>query len=297
MIGYSISLEDLKSKIEEQYPGWLAKAEQRTARFREMGCYKENSSIWSEVKPLYMKLQGECKCAYCERKFESVDYGLIEQDTEHFRPKKDIVTWAVPENLRDIGIEPSPVPQNTKGYYLLAYHPFNYAASCKPCNTSLKRNYFPIEGEYDLTGDDPEKLLSERPYLIYPVGDFDDDPSELIQFHGLSPFAVSQDEFGRARALVMIEFFGLDDAIRRKNLFRERACIVIALFPQLEKLFSPAKFFDDEVVEAGKIVNAYTSENAPHTNCARSFKRLFESERQEAREIFEKAVLFISGIS
>ena len=94
MINYPISLAELAHLIETHRPNWLNRAEARTIRFQQIGKYDEPSSIWSEVKEVYMSLQGDSKCVFCERKLESVKHGLIEQDVEHFRPKKKVKKWA-----------------------------------------------------------------------------------------------------------------------------------------------------------------------------------------------------------
>ena len=296
MIGYSISQKDLEKRIENESSGWLKKAADRTEEFRDMGYYEEESSIWSKVKPVYMKLQGNCKCAYCERMLESLDHGRIEQDVEHFRPKGKVKNWRMPKSLKDQGIKATKVPNRDCGYYLLPYHIFNYAAACKPCNSALKRDYFPIAGNYDLKGEDPKILLmKEKPYLIYPLGDFDDAPESLIRFHGVSPQAVASRGHKRKRALVTIEFFKLDDEAERKNLLLERARIIVALYPFLEKLANGAVGTDKD--NAQQIVNGFTSRNMSHTNCACSFKRLFETNRAEAKEVFDRAVLLIVSAS
>lgn len=295
MIRYTVTLDDLREKIETDCPGWLERARTRTDEFRRKRKYEEESSIWSEVKPLYMRLQGESKCAYCERKLESVDLGKGEQDVEHFRPKGSVKGWKAPGVLTDAGIAFTAPAAGAAGYYLLPYHPFNYAAACKPCNSVLKKDYFPIAGAYELESEDPAALLAERPYLVYPLGDFDDRPEDLIAFNGLSPRPVARAGHPRHRALVTIEFFKLDDVLKRKNLFRERAMVIIALFPQLQKLSGALP--DAERVEAEKLVDGFTSEKAPHTNCARSFRRLFESSPAQAREFFDKAVGFLCSIS
>jgi hypothetical protein len=292
MIDYPISKPDLEMLIEHEVPGWLQKARERTEKFRTAGRYQESSSIWSDVKPVYMKLQGESKCAYCERKLESSDYGKIEQDVEHFRPKKMVREWQMPKRLKELGIAAMKAPNDDRGYFLLPYHPFNYSAACKPCNSALKKNYFPIAGDYELTNEDPVDLLKEKPFLIYPIGNFDEAPEDLIRFHGVSPQAVAISGHQLARALVTIEFFKLDDFSKRKNLFRERAVIIIALHPQLEKSADGA-----DAAEALQIVERFTSSKAPHTNCARSFRHLFESNRTEAKAIFERAVQLLISIS
>lgn len=218
MIAYRITQAELERRIEAASPGWLQKAATRTAGFRQKAFYEESCTIWSDVKSVYMRLQGECKCAYCERKLESIDFGKIEQDVEHFRPKGNIKQWRLPKSLGELGIKATVVPEEDRGYFLLPYHPFNYSAACKPCNTLLKKDYFPIAGEYDLTGDDPAQLhVKERPLLVCPVGDFDDAPEDLIRFYGVSPQAVAQGGYDRERALVTIEFFKLDDEAKSQK--------------------------------------------------------------------------------
>jgi hypothetical protein len=301
VIGYRISKVKLEALIDAEAPGrgnkpsWLERAAARTAEFRANGRYEEKNSIWSEVKVVYMRLQGNCKCAYCERKLEGTDLGKIEQDVEHFRPKGSVKAWKAPKALTDQGIAFTAAPPPGKGYYLLPYHPFNYSAACKPCNSSLKKDFFPIAGAYDLQGDDPVKLQKEKPYLICPIGDFDDAAEDLIKFYGVSPQAVAAAGHGRARALVTIEFFKLDDEAKRKNLLRERAVVIIALHPQMEKLASGAT--GSAKKEAQKIVDGFTAPNAPHTNCARSFKNLFKTDPAEAKALFDRASNLISSIS
>ena len=295
MIGYPISKAELETRITANSASWLERAAERTERFRAMGRYQENSSIWSEVKSVYMALQGGSKCAYCERKLESIPHGSIEQDVEHFRPKGNVRVWEMPQQLRDQGIDATPVPNEDRGYFLLAYHPFNYAACCKPCNSQLKSDCFPIAGSYNLAGEDPANLLAEEPYLIYPIGDFDESPEDLIRFHGVSPQAVGNSATGWARALVTIEFFELDYLEKRKNLLRERAVIIVALHPQLEKLADGA--VGAEEADAIDVVEGFTHPSAPHTNCARSFKSLFESDPVEAKSVFDRAVELILSIS
>ena len=300
MIGYRVSKAKLEALIDAEAPAsgnkqsWLQRAATRTAGFRALGHYEEKSSIWSEVKVVYMRLQGNCKCAYCERKLEAIDLGKIEQDVEHFRPKGSVKGWKAPKALANQGIVFTATPPPGKGYYLLPYHPFNYAAACKPCNSSLKKDFFPIAGKYDLQGDDPVKLKKEKPLLICPVGDFDDAPEDLIKFHGVSPQPVAASGHGRARALVTIHFFKLDDEAKRKNLLRERAMVITALYPQLRTLKTGTAA---EKKIATILVKGYTAAHAQHTNCARSFQQLFQYDPNEAKQIFEKAALLMDSIS
>jgi hypothetical protein len=294
VIGYPIFQTDLEALIEEEAPGWLKRAAERTTNFRLMGFYEEGSSIWSEVKPAYMKLQGNSKCAYCERKLESVEYGRGEQDVEHFRPKAKIKRWRVPRSLAKEGIAVSEIPNPAPGYYLLPYHPFNYSASCKPCNSALKKNYFPIASNYNVAGENPAQMMGEEPYLVFPIGDFDENPENLIRFHGVAPQAVANNAHRRARALVTIEFFKLD-SLERKNLIRERIAIIIALFPHLATVADNPN--PGARLQALQIINLFTSPNASHTNCARSYQRLFQSDRIEAQGVRDRAVALMESIS
>jgi hypothetical protein len=170
----------------------------------------------------------------------------------------------------------------------------NYCAACKPCNSVLKRDCFPIAGAYELNGGEPALLTSEKPYLIFPVGDFDEPPEKLIKFHGISPQPVATDGHRRARALVTIEFFKLDSVTKRKNLVRERAVIITALFPLLRLADSGLA---DEKQEAKQLIGSYTSPKAPHTNCAASFRSLYEADPDDARVVYKKAVRAVDRMS
>ena len=106
---------------------------------------------------MYIELQ-HSKCQFCEKPLE----GRIEQDVEHFRPKCEVRPWDIPQDLADAGIAVSQ-PANGRrtsdrielGYRFLAYHPFNYAAACKPCNTVFKGNLFPIARKRAVDATDP----------------------------------------------------------------------------------------------------------------------------------------------
>ena len=115
---------------------WGARAKRRTEKFRCKKKYDEKSSIWSEVKPVFMELQGGGKCCFCERKFESGALGRHELDVEHFRPKGNVKEC--PRGRVGEGIRLTAPPGDRNGYYLLAYHLLNYAVACKSCNSGLK---------------------------------------------------------------------------------------------------------------------------------------------------------------
>jgi hypothetical protein len=291
VIRHPVSAAALVRLIRAEKADWPERAAARTEEFRRLGRFEETSSIWSEVKAVYMTLQGGSKCVYCERKLEAIRFGRGEQDVEHFRPKSTVGDWKLPRSLRDAGVTLTPVARRGPGYHLLPYHLFNYSASCKPCNSNLKRDYFPIAGTYTFDKDDPKDLKKkEKAYLIYPIGSLDDKPEELIEFYGISPRPVAADGFKRHRALVTIEFFHLDDEAR-KNLFLERAILLVTLFPQLERAHGsgPAA----EKAEAKRLVKAFQSRKVAHTNCARSFCRLYAADRAGAKALHDRAVAFV----
>ena len=294
MIRYDVTPEALRGMIERCVPGWLAKAQERTEVFRSKGRYEEGGAIWSDVKSVFMEIQGKGKCCFCERQLESGELGRHELDIEHFRPKKRIRKWPCPESLLDAMIaacvSQTPLPDSDKGYHLLPYHLLNYAVACKPCNSGLKKDYFPISGRYDLDGEDPEMMSAEKPWLLYPIGHLDVDPEEVITFHGFVPQSKSDDRFLKLRGLATIAFFGLDDIRRRKNLIKDRAEKIVFLHMLLK-----AKSDGDE--RAGTLVDAMLASNAPHANCTRSFARLFRSDRIQADKVADMTSTFLESQS
>jgi hypothetical protein len=292
VIGYLISRLNLDALIRQYRPQWSNRAAVYTADFTARGRYVKHAPIWSEIKPVYIGHQGHSKCGYCERKFESVEVGRIELAVEHFRPKSRVNRWRLPSALRNMGIALTNVPIPNGGYYLLAYDIRNYCAACGPCNTVLKRNYFPIAGVYDFTAASSDALQGEQPLLLYPLTD---DAEQFIEFYGVSPRPVSQQGHLRNRALVTIEFFKLDDVNKRKNLIRERAQLLTAVFPQLEAMCGDGLPHDKQL--ARDLVFAYLASTSPHSNCVRSFVFLFFTAPNDARTVYASAAQFVSASS
>ncbi len=287
MIRYDIDADGLRALVEQLVPGWIARGQTRTDVFRDRGRYEEENPIWSEIKPVFMQVQGDGKCCFCERKFESGDLGRHELDIEHFRPKGNIRPWSCPRSLVDDGVRLTTPPDANNGYYLLSYNLLNYAVACKACNSGRKKDYFPIAGAYDPHGDDPRQMTAERPWLIYPIGLMDVDPEEVITFDGFLPQSSAVDPFQQLRALVTIAFFGLDDVFGRKNLMLERARTVLLLYYQLVQ----AEEYEDAA--AARLVEEMLGATAPHASCARSFARLFRSDRARATEVADNLRTFL----
>jgi len=308
MIRYDITLSDLQQRINAKDENWFHQANLRTQAFQQEGEYNENlripdgkggtrgaSPIWSKIKSVYMALQHE-KCAYCERQLASEEFGKIEHDLEHYRPKKQAKSWIAPERLASLNNFITP-PQNGKadqGYHLLAYHPLNYCTACKTCNSALKRDEFPIEGERQTYTHSPTEMANERALLLYPIGHTDTDPETLITFHGLSPYAIHKEGFAHRRAIANIAFFELSNPLR-KALFRERAQRIVAVYAFLTLRGAGNEGEWDEEWHAA--IQSYTAAHAPHANCVRSFVKLYEHEPQEATEYFQLAKEYLGSIS
>jgi hypothetical protein len=271
MIRYPLRPDVWREMVEDVSAGWLERAEQRTEGFRVAGHFDEPSSIWSQVKRVYMEVQG-FKCGFCERRLEKSRYGNVEHDIEHFRPKRAVARWPS-EQVRiergadfpfELGGDADP------GYFLLPYHIENYLISCKTCNTALKANAFPIAGARATGGDHPRHLMrTELPFLVYPIGTVDQhDAEDVIRFEGILPVPVAARGHRRRRAEVTIAFFALDS---REILLEERAETILALHVAMSSL--------DDTVESTRaaatlLVERLISPKSPHANCARSFHDL-----------------------
>lgn len=139
-------------------------------------------------------------------------------------------------------------------------------------------------------------LAGEHPYLIYLLGTIDADPEALIEFRGLSPRAKKRRGWSKRRALVVIAFFRLDDASRRKNLFRDRACLILAVYPQLVKE-SDQDSSAEERLRATDMLSRLTADDSPHANCVRSFVRLFRSNPAHAALLVKATEDWLSTMS
>ena len=139
------------------------------------------------------------KCAYCERSRAD----RIESDIEHFRPKAEVT-----------------MAPGHKGYWWLAYRWSNLFFSCKICNQSFKKNWFPVLDETKRAHEerpDPveEKadLAQEKAYLIDPSNE---DPEELLGYRRdqklplVRVIAVAEDDWENARARETIKRLGLN---------------------------------------------------------------------------------------
>lgn len=284
MIRYSAPTLLLKGKIRALNSTWLTDARRRTARFRHNRSYSEKNPTWSLVKPVYIAIQHK-KCAYCERTLES---GKIEWDIEHYRPKKAVEEWPDPASGPKAAYTFSTGRRSTKGYYLLAYQLGNFIVSCKVCNTSHKRNYFPIgAAKRTLSVVDPRLLLREKPFVPYPLGTLDDDPETLLTFRGFLCVPAFDRGHKRNRALVTIGLLGLNG---RDALVEQRAELIVSTWVMLERRRTSP---NDTL--ANNWIQRVTSDRSKHANCARSFVAEYYRNRALAKTYMREADQYLES--
>jgi hypothetical protein len=290
MIRHPVTEEELERMIDEAAPGWRRRARARTRRFEAAGRYNEEAGAWSEVKGVYMKIQ-RCKCAYCERKLEGEDVGKIEHDVEHFRPKNGVRKWPAAGSPHSYRF--STGDDFDEGYYLLAYHPLNYAVACKPCNTPLKSNYFPIAGRRGSRKGHPNELVDEKCYLIYPIGSIDVAPEELMTFDGIIPVPRFKSGHRSRRVRVIIDLFQLH---LRENLLEQRAERIMGLYTAM-KLLEQAGVPDDLKDFTRDSIEILLSSGRPHCNCLRAYHELYGNDPARAEMIAGEARNYLKSRS
>jgi hypothetical protein len=279
VIRYDIDRTALLADIAAIDPRWSAKVARRTARFVRAGRYEEGSSLWAPVKPVYMDVQ-KSKCIFCERRFENKQYGKIEFDLEHFRPKSSVVALPNEQFHPNLNYDFETGMAADVGYYWLAYEIENYAASCKVCNSALKSNYFPVAGRRGAAIADVRSLASELPFLCYPLGTSDEDPEELITFVATTAIPKAESGYRRQRGQIIIDFFDLNG---REELHQQRA-EMISLFGGALLAISAGTANETDIAVADSIFYP----TWPHAACIRAFRRLWQENAAEAAMVYDK---------
>ena len=305
MISYPVSDADLDAGIDVFDPTWRAKAKAATAACRAAGRYvKEDAAgktiegLWGDIKDELTARQNG-KCCYCERLLESRAFGRVEHDVEHFRPKSTVKNWFTAEVKSDFPDWPATLHMggdSAKGYFLLPFDARNYATSCKTCNSALKRDYFPIAGTARLTAVSPKAARLEKPFLIFPVGEWDERAESLIEFEGITARPVhdaTADLLRHWRARVTIRFFRLNHGGTgpapvsggegRENLYRERAEAISALAFALDALETATTAAKRKTCE-NKIKRCISAKSS-HTNCCQSFLRRWSDPARRATAV------------
>lgn len=298
MIQYPLALRELSRIVSRRLPttlnqdgkprkngrvAWRIQARQQTQQLQSQRTYNldKDYEIWPELKDIFAGIQGD-KCAFCEKRLPDHRSGRVGGDIEHYRPKNGVVAWPT--------THPIPVGKSdTDCYYLLAFHLRNYLLSCGICNQDYKRNYFPIAGQRcPAHSCRPRDLLAERPYLLHPLDPNDEDPEELIEFIGIVPVPrTAKNTPSYWRAVVTIELLGLTGG-NRFDLDLERATTIVCLSLALK--LQASKGNDPDVVFT---LNGLTNDSLPHRNCARSFKRLYDSDPILAAHVAREALKIV----
>ena len=230
-----------------------------------------------------MKLQHH-KCAYCERPMAEGAHANIDYDVEHFRPKSRVTPWPDAKTPKRLRIRYKVRSGVAKGYPLLAHEPRNYAVTCKPCNTPLKADHFPIDGKPSRVGQDLAKLdAEEKPLLIFPVGSHGAAPEELITFEGILPVPAKHARYDRKRAQVTIDFFELH---LRSELRSGRAHLLVLLWDKLQIARTGTP---EQRKDAQEVLEAARQNFFPFAGCARAFLDLFAKDPVKAEAYYREA--------
>jgi hypothetical protein len=287
MIRYTVSAAQLDALIDAEAPNWRTKAAALTAANVTAGKLVEKRSTWSEIKPVYMRLQHN-KCLYCERPLAGEVAGKIEQDVEHFRPKGKVSLW--PKSNSGLSYPFSTGAAAATGYFWLAYDLANYAASCKPCNSTRKSDAFPISAAARGISNQAVKALNtaEKPLLIFPFGDWGDDPSNLLTYDGITIVPKKKTGAAHRRALVTIDFFGLNS---REELWEDRFRVIRSLFANVEMRETAAKA--ERRAAGARAVQEAISDAGPQALLARTFLQLMEDDPDKAWQTYQAAETFI----
>jgi len=281
---YDVSLNKLKALVQEEDPNWLEKAKARTENFLNLGKFEEASSIWSDVKVVFMRLQ-HFKCIFCDRRLSPEEYGRIEHDLEHFRPKGSVKAWPTKKikKARNIDYNFTTGIKSSIGYYWLAYNLQNYASSCKVCNSTLKSNYFPVAKPRVVDTKTIRQLnSSEKPYLLFPLGF--DDPAKYIKFDQVFCVPIKRSGHNHRRARITIDFFELNT---RQDLLMERFSLVDQIWKEFEIVQENNS--RQRKQRAQNSIGRLTSIKNIQTAFARHYKELCETEPDEAWDLSVKA--------
>lgn len=278
MIRIHVTEAALFAKIAAHAPRWLDKAAVRKAFYRKHGGYVAGKDFWGDIKQIYIDLQHE-KCAYCEIRLAGKVLSSKVHEVEHFRPKSRVSTWPPASGKGAVGfVPPCRVGKpSVRGYYLLAYHPLNFVIACTRCNSTLKADCFPVRGRRATRAANPGTARSEDPLLIYPLGDQDRDPAQLIGFDGV--LAVPRHPHGdeRDRALVTIAFFQLN----HEDLTTRRARLIGALWLTLRTAGTPGLDPELRRLHQQAIASAVAG-RGEFAACTRDFVALYQNDRLRA---------------
>ena len=281
MIGYRVDARELRRRIREHDPNWLAQAE------------NGEEPAWSRIKDVFVSIQ-HFKCGYCERPMPRPQRragadadsqtlgGRREYDLEHFRPRRQVARWPTATSGPQYEFETGEDMEG--GYPWLAHDCLNYLVSCKTCNQDNKKTCFPVSGPRGTEDDNVHQLnQTERPFLVNPVGTDDVRPEELVGFRSFVAVPCNAQGHEHRRGQVIIDLFGLN---LRDELRLERCNLIRAMWPYLElnRTGNPTARDDAE-----REIDGLTRPSSQHANCARCFRSLYQTDRANARACYQEA--------
>ena len=297
MIRYPVTRAQLKADIDALEPDWRQRAEDRTQKLEALGCWSDEFAAgepkvsWSEVKKVYRDLQHD-KCAYCERRLDGdpdlPTIGSQEHDLEHFRPKSKTIAWRRRSLFPDQQVSFPKSMGRKEGYHWLAFELWNWCTSCKRCNSQLKGNRFPIstQGTTGAPTDEVSTLqTSERPLLIYPLGEIDEDPEDLLGFRGVVVHPKHPSGHKHQRAKATIAFFLLNT----RGLIRRRALWLKLAWNHL------CKEFAGDADARAEVDRWLSSSKVEYAGAVRAFIRLARRDRAAAEAIMPGIEELVAG--
>lgn len=272
MVRIDVTSQELEEHIRSEYARW---------------------SKWADLKPLFLRLQ-HFKCGYCEAEIggrpgpQKLIADPYQQDVEHYRPKGQLGAWTPPPEWGPLPIEICDGLMS--GYGWLAKNQGNYVASCKSCNESRKKSYFPVRARLAdyVSEPDIDGLKAEGPYLIFPFGFLEAmAPEEMIMFvgadaHPHSDWDIFSLQYWRAR--ITIEILGLNRADLR--------------IPRLSHIAELAAFLKYSAVgrassEWDEALRARGDRSAPFSSCTQCFVQLHQQSPIVAARLGREAMVEI----
>jgi hypothetical protein len=131
-------------------------------------------SAWQKYKMAFVDAQHE-KCGFCEQNPTRTGHGAV----DHFRPKKSVSKLVVKAAEKDEGLpnveggrcERIKTGPLRRGYWWLAYDWQNWLYICGLCNSTWKKDIFPLAAEP--IEKSPGPGVEDRPLLLHPYGQAD----------------------------------------------------------------------------------------------------------------------------
>lgn len=211
----------------------------------------KNRNYWGEVKKDLCEFQYG-KCCFCERARDP----NRESDVEHFRPK--------------LACNNEPAP-NHNGYWWLAYTWENLFFVCSECNSTYKKNFFPLINEGDRAFKKDDDLQKEKPYLLNPATD---DPEHFIIYDYTSskvpvPVSSANDHDGRGKKT--IELLGLNHRLdlitgRAEKLKNMELCAKIINYMEQSEID-----FSDKLNQNIECLKSHTNQKSQFAGFARFY--------------------------